>query len=355
MSPGEERVAPHQAADDGPLFAPEVEQDDRDLLARFSWTLKPMTADPSTSAVRIYPGSDALLSFGLAAVGLGVVAYVVLAGLMVLITTGLSPGYNGAGYPLRVALAFVGAGGLSIVGSQLLRTPIANQSEARAADRARALHGSYILPRRDLDEEARALLRRARAVAQRIADEQARTDLVIDAVDTTVRLSESVWRLAIELVDLSQKRAQIADAVKELAESDREQAAKPYRRSVNKTQQALEKRVRGMEAAADAVDELDRLAKRLEAARRLEEVDPRIDLASNRAVRDAVESESISTITDEIAAARESVESALGEHPASGVEQLKRPPIRSARDLAPAVDALRSGIARRIAGRRSPR
>jgi hypothetical protein len=294
-------VNPHADQSRLPVFHPAVGDVDREAVLRYTQvSASACGRDRVASGLRGQDASDSkqiislLVVIALCTGILGLLGLVVSArvrgGLAVLTEIAQQLGYSVAIVLLLCPFALV---------TSLLGRRRARKRQARAAERAIRLRRHYILPHDDLDEPDRALLARARAAAQTVADSQ---DCDRGAAGGFV-LAHLVWDVADELAELARQR-RLIDRLAPDAGPATKAALAPRAAALDMAAAALQNRVAELEAHARRIAELEAAHRDLATARTLMAEDPTLDLVSRR-TRDVFAAEDIARLSGPVTAQRD--------------------------------------------------
>lgn len=279
-----------------PVFDPEMGEAERSELLRYPEALaavrsaKPVWRPPGDSEAGDYAKAIVVL--------IGLTGCLCLLGVI-----GLAGAQKAASF-IAIVPRLVGwfafcAAGVLLTGTLVLIWLLIDRRRARtrqlhALELAADLNAHYILPRADLDEHSRALLRRARTASDAITRSDAYRRGVLDQGAHAAVLPQVLWDLARELAELTRQLAAVAEA--ERTGPITRAVLAPRASAFKAAEAALEERVAALEAHADRVTRLDAACRDLATARLLAAEDPTLDLASARE-RDALIAEEIAGLS----------------------------------------------------------
>ncbi len=307
------------------LFAPEVPKGDRARLTDRPWLLAPLNGPAPTKLNVVAPTlRDEFAAHPvirkIATTGVG--ALVLVGGLhLALLVIGINtiPAYSGTpagpqADPTVADLAWLQLE-LMALGAVAALTPLlafgpinlaVAARERRVARHGIHLHGRYLLPELDLDGPQRDLLRRARAAADQITQTSVYADGLLGKEAGAAFLPAVLWGLGQELAGLTRGQREIDAAVKEVG-PELNALSTSHRAAISTSFTALATRVSRLEKLARQVVVIDKRRRVVEAAARLDRNLP-LDLAANRAVRDAAELAGIEEMAEQLPAVREVVD-----------------------------------------------
>ena len=151
----------------------------------------------------------------------------------------------------------------------------------RVAKNVRAYHRHYVMPRTDLDREAREVWSRVVLAANKITTSNVVKQQLIDSVRVSVVLPHHLWDIAEKLARLSALRAEQHEILHGLKPDDPDVAVVlgPQRRTHQLVVADVERQVKRLEAFADQLSEADAAVRREKAVRQLASLnDPHADL-----------------------------------------------------------------------------
>ncbi len=158
---------------------------------------------------------------------------------------------------LAVWLSF----GAALLGGLLFIAGIAAMTgESRARSVGRKYQGQYLLAE-DWDEDATALMRRARLAVEAIQDSEVNRRGLLDAAKNDIVLPEQLWDIGRVLQQLSSLRLRQADIEEQLQSAHLEAVLHPQRQALELSASAMETKVAKLEQYADQVREADAVLK----------------------------------------------------------------------------------------------
>lgn len=285
------------------LISPGLDEADRSLLEANEWALTARSAPAPARPVQVPAGVNTALNPML----------LFAPALLCLVSAGLFFLFNvlyQADQPVHVAIpavswarwmlevaAVLGTAGVCATIAAAIQSPAGRRIARRAAE----LHGSYLLPDRDLDGPGQDLLARARAAAESITVSRVLRDDVLDVADHNARLPGLLWALGEDLADLKVLRARIDGATRG-EESEIQAVARIHREAIDKRYRDLETRTAALEGYAREVADLDRLYRAAKTAEELDGV--AIEFEAVREIRDEAELAEVAGLSGRLPAHR---------------------------------------------------
>lgn len=303
-----------------PLFSPQVSEADRKTLR--AWSAAMLPAGNHSQRLRrftlAFDGYDPIgvrselrtlwplaFLFGIA----GAVVWF----LRQTFTPGEAAAYGAlSAWMMKVAF---GLGALALLGALTATSGFSVRVVSHAERRARAaagrLHGQYLIPSAHLDPFGLALLRRARAAATEVTASRLCAE-VLDATEHTVVLSQQVWDLATDLVELAGARAALAAPRRDAGPATKAVLRAREAELVERTR-ALGARVAVLEAYAAQVAALDTRYRDIMTARALAAAAATPEDLGGGPQRDRVARDEIGDLAGALPAVRDQLEADLAE------------------------------------------
>ncbi|ADB31279.1 hypothetical protein Kfla_2201 [Kribbella flavida DSM 17836] len=262
-----------RSAEPEPVFAPEVPDDDRELL------LSEPGVMVAANLPAVKPRSDLRASpFGTLGTLIGFLVVEVAAwGLVTSFAVDLLP--DGA--------ASWVSGGLGVIGLLFFALMVWAASTGRVESTAAyEYHGKY-LHAKDWDAEAQRLMLRAQAAVRAVREAEVSKGGLLDDIHNDVVLPEQLWDLGQVLQKLSVLRARHRDISAGALDADLAGALGSQAEALRVTEEAMERKVATLEKYAEQVREADAIV-RAEAALQeaLRDDDGYIELLASTATTD---------------------------------------------------------------------